>query len=114
MLSELNILLGSGVKLPRNFFFVVADLALQNMDGIIFSVFIFFLVFVYSWSTLLWYRCYYAHRSRDSMSPICRIFFFFVLWSPPKRLVLAIKGPVTRICFQSLEYIFLGKLKVII
>ena len=21
-----------------------------------------------------WYRCYYLHRSRDSLSPICRIF----------------------------------------
>ena len=31
-------------------------------------------VFGYSWSTLLWYRCYYPHRSRDALSPICRIF----------------------------------------
>ena len=34
----------------------------------------FFFVFVYSWSTLLWYRCYYPHQSRDSMSPVCGIF----------------------------------------
>ena len=27
-----------------------------------------------SWSTLLWYRCYYPHRSRDALSPICGIF----------------------------------------
>ena len=33
------------------------------------------MVFVYSWSTLLWYRCYYPHRSRDLMSPIWGIFF---------------------------------------
>jgi hypothetical protein len=25
--------------------------------------------FWYSWSTLLWYRCYYPHRSRDALSP---------------------------------------------
>ena len=28
----------------------------------------------YSWSTLLWHRCYYPHRSRDSVSPVCGIF----------------------------------------
>ena len=31
-------------------------------------------VFGYSWSTLLWYRCYYPHRSRDALSPVCGIF----------------------------------------
>ena len=31
-------------------------------------------VFGYSWSTLLWYRCYYLHRSRDALSPIRGIF----------------------------------------
>ena len=31
----------------------------------------------YSWSTLLWHRCYYPHRLRDSVFPVCRIFF---LW----------------------------------
>ena len=30
--------------------------------------------FWYSWSTLLWYRCYYPHRSRDALSPVCGIF----------------------------------------
>jgi hypothetical protein len=39
-----------------------------------FFCFYFFFVFVYSWSTLLWHRCYYPHRSRDSMSLVCRIF----------------------------------------
>ena len=28
----------------------------------------------YSWSTLQWHRCYYPHRSRDSVSPVCGIF----------------------------------------
>ena len=42
--------------------------------GLFFSVVNFFLVLVYSWSTLLRYWCYYPHRSRDSMSPICGIF----------------------------------------
>ena len=31
-------------------------------------------VFGYSWSTLLWHRCYYPHRSRDALSPVCGIF----------------------------------------
>ena len=30
--------------------------------------------FGYSWSTLLWYQCYYPHRSRDALSPVCGIF----------------------------------------
>ena len=30
--------------------------------------------FGYSWSTLLWYRCYYPHRSRDALSPVFGIF----------------------------------------
>ena len=40
----------------------------------IFSVFQKNRVFGYSWSTLLWYRCYYPHRSRDALSPVCGIF----------------------------------------
>ena len=28
----------------------------------------------YSWSTLLWRRCYYPHRSRDALSPVWGIF----------------------------------------
>ena len=40
----------------------------------IFSVFQKNWVFGYSWSTLLWYRCYYPHRSRDALSPVCGIF----------------------------------------
>ena len=28
-----------------------------------------------SWSTLLWYRCFYPHLSRDALSPVCGIFF---------------------------------------
>ena len=39
----------------------------------------FFFVFVYSWSTLLWYRCYYPHRSRDALSPVCGIFCLEIL-----------------------------------
>ena len=44
--------------------------------GLFFQFLIFFLVFVYSWSTLLWYQCYYPHRSRDFMSPVRGIFSF--------------------------------------
>ena len=40
----------------------------------IFSVFQKNWVCGYSWSTLLWYRCYYPHRSRDAFSPVCGIF----------------------------------------
>ena len=29
----------------------------------------------YSWSTLPWHRCYYPHRSRDALSPVCEIFY---------------------------------------
>ena len=39
----------------------------------IFSFFQIFLVFRFS--TLLWYRCYYPHQSRDALSPVCGIFF---------------------------------------
>ena len=41
----------------------------------IFSVFQKNRVLGYSWSTLLWHRCYYPHRSRDSVSPVCGIFY---------------------------------------
>ena len=40
-----------------------------------FSVFQKNQVFGYSWSTLLWHRCYYPHRSRDALSPVCGIFW---------------------------------------
>ena len=44
----------------------------------IFSVFQNNRVLGYSWSTLLWHRCYYPHRSRDALSPVCGIFVFFL------------------------------------
>ena len=34
---------------------------------------VFFLL-ILPWSTLLWHRCYYPHRSRDALSPVCGIF----------------------------------------
>ena len=40
-----------------------------------FSVFSKIWVFGYSWSTLPWYWCYYPHRSRDALSPVCGIFY---------------------------------------
>ena len=48
--------------------------------GWFFSVFQKIWVFGYSWSTLLWYRCYYSHRSRDALYPVCRIFFSFLFF----------------------------------
>ena len=40
----------------------------------------------YSWSTLLWYWCYYPHRSRAALSPVCGIFFKWVHpdWGPTR------------------------------
>ena len=43
---------------------------------IIFSVFQNIQVVGYSWSTRLWYCCYYPHQSRDALSPVCRFFYF--------------------------------------
>ena len=34
--------------------------------------------FVYSWSTLLWYQCYYRHWSRDALSLVFKI--CFIVW----------------------------------
>ena len=50
----------------------------------IFSVFQKNRVFGYSGSTLLWHWCYYPHRSRDALSPVCGIFAiaFAVGWRP--------------------------------
>ena len=36
-----------------------------------------FFLLILPWSTLLWHRCYYPHRSRDALSPVCGIFTFF-------------------------------------
>ena len=44
----------------------------------IFSVFQKIWVLEYSWSTLLWYRCYYPHRSRDALSPVCGMFCMYL------------------------------------
>ena len=58
----------------------------------IFSVFQKNLVLGYSWSTLLWHRCYYPHRSRDALSPVCKIFsklFNGQLISPAFRIYLS-------------------------
>ena len=94
-------LLGSGLKSPRKKKFFFADFVLQNIvkttlsDGLetygrrsyrkfwhisrrfwVFSFMIIFSVFQKNWVFgYSWYRCYYLHRSRDSLSPVCRIFF---------------------------------------
>ena len=33
-----------------------------------------FFLLILPWSTLLWHPCYYPHRSRDALSPVCGIF----------------------------------------
>ena len=38
-------------------------------------IFIFFCEFCLT-SRIFWYRCYYLHRSRDALSPVCGIFCF--------------------------------------
>ena len=60
----------------------------------IFSVFQNIWVFGYSWSTLLWYRCYYPHRSRDSLSPVCRIFKESALGQFFHRVAMSVYVPV--------------------
>ena len=49
-----TVLFWSGLKLPR-------------------KKKVFFLL-ILPWSTLLWHRCYYPHRSRNALSPVCGIF----------------------------------------
>ena len=34
----------------------------------------FFFLLILPWSPLLWHWCYYPHRSRDALSPVCGIF----------------------------------------
>ena len=53
-----SFLFGSGLKLPHKFFF--------------------FFLLILPWSTLLWHLCYYPHRSRDALSPVCRIFLLYL------------------------------------
>ena len=37
-------------------------------------------LFKKNYSVFFWYWCFYANRSRDSVSPVCFFFFFFYLW----------------------------------
>ena len=65
-------LFGSSLKMPNKKIVILAD----------FWVFAFWMIFTvkkisffwYSWSTLLWYWCYYPHWSRDAFSTVCGIF----------------------------------------
>ena len=59
----------------------------------IFSVFQKNRVFGYSWSTLLWYQCYYPHRSRDALSPVCGIFIVF-FFTKLKKYYLNLSLPI--------------------
>ena len=79
-------LFGSGLKSPRKKKFFFADFAglfqwggyITTWGGYIeiWGGYIGMMrVLGYSWSTLLWHRCYYPHRSRDALSPVCGIFF---------------------------------------
>ena len=46
----------------------------------------FFFLLILPWSTLLWHRCYYPHRSRDSLSPVCGIFYWEIFLSDPSQI----------------------------
>ena len=46
----------------------------------------FFFLLILPWSDLLWHRCYYPHRSRDALSPVCGI-FFTQTWFEPKNVL---------------------------
>ena len=59
----------------------------------IFSVFQKNRVLGYSWSTLLWHRCYYPHLSRDSLSPVCGIFSCTFISRPGQSQGLLYKQP---------------------
>ena len=56
-----TVLFGSGLKLPHKKKF--------------------FLLLILPWSTLLWHWCYYPHRSRDALSPVCGIFKMCIIGS---------------------------------
>ena len=79
---------GNSLKLPRKKSFFFADFAglfqwggyITTWGGYIeiWGGYIGMMRFLgYSWSTLLWHRCYYPHRSRDSVSPVCGIFSLY-------------------------------------
>ena len=69
-------------------------------------------IFGYSWSTLLWYRCYYPHRLRDALSPVCGIFFTSVhmRWELDEIITAptSLREPCRQVHFPSSETLFLG------
>ena len=72
------------------------------------------MVFGYCWCTLLWYWCYYPHRSRDALSPVCGIFFLRrgASWwrvcyqQGPLRLACTKKQAQTRAGRNYINYMF--------
>jgi len=62
------------------------------------------------WRVLL-YRCYYPHTPRDSVSPVCGIFFYFYTKKmPPKKiaknfLLAERKKNLARIFFRSIFFL---------
>ena len=72
-------------------------------------------VFGYSWSTLPLYWCYYPHRSRDALSPVCGIFltfFFFLIFFIAALfyfflvyLVFLVGGDGLRLCWLFVVYL---------
>ena len=61
------------------------------------------LFFGYSWCTLLWYRCYYPHWSRDALSPVCGIFYqiFCILESCGPFFILSVIMTCVIYCILS-------------
>ena len=81
-----------GQRIYRQFWYIYRRFEFFRFG--LFSQFLIFFVFVYSWSTLLWHRCYYPHWSRDSMSPVCGIFLvLFVKCKKNESIFLFGEGP---------------------
>ena len=59
-------------------------------------------VFGYSWSTLLWYRCYYQHRLTVSLPPLPEIGcpIFLEIWSPLGKVMERSGLTFEHFCFE--------------
>ena len=79
-------LFGSGLKPPRKKSFFLLIFPYKTWWKPRFPM--DYWVFGYFWTTLLWHRCYYPHRSRDALSPVCGIFFYICLYFLPDLLGL--------------------------
>ena len=82
-----TLLFRSSLKFPQknnNFWLILSDIFLDIFECLRFRWFFLFFkknqLLGYSWFTLMWHWCYYLHRSRDALSPVCGIFFTPTFW----------------------------------